>query len=713
MGVLVSSPPVGNQVEVQSEPTVNAEELLGVLWRRRRLVLAIVFAVTGVGMLRALLTRPVYEAGVQILIEREQPNVLAFKEVAQVDAERDDYYQTQYKLLRSRALARKVISDLLLLQDPEFEGPEMEGAIDRLLARLEVTPVRSSRLVNVTFESFRPDLAMLVANRVAELYIQQALDFRYQSSSEAVRWLQEQIAEQRKKAGEADAAIQRIKARHGIVNIEERRGLLEQRFKDLGTALTNLKTARLEKEALYQQMRDAQNPLELPDVMSNPVVQSLVTELARLERQEVQLQDGFLEQHPQVIRVSSQIRETRNKIQAAAQHIIRAAENDYKAAAAQEANVALALEAAKAESLGLSRRSLLYDTLKHESEASRQVLNSLLERLKETDVTQQLKSSNIRIVDPAEVPRFPVRPRPARDVVMAAVLGLCLALGSAFLVERFDSSLKTPGDVRRHLGAPLLGVIPDAPGQASDRLLPKPADETLAEGYRILRTSLGYSWSEPGPRIILVTSTIAEEGKTLTSVNLALALASIDGSALLIDADLRRSQAHSLLGALRKPGLTDVLVGNAAPSEVIQRLSDLGLSFLGSGTSAPSPADLMTHHVMRQLLDELRRHYSWIVIDAPPVAAVADPLILAPLSDGVVLVARAEMTPRHAIRQALERIEESGARVLGIVLNRARLDGTRYDLHQGYYRDSQYRPRSRTDSESVKVSKIHEKLVSH
>ena len=265
-------------------------------------------------------------------------------------------------------------------------------------------PIRNSRLVNVSVSSGRPDLAATATNALAHLYIQQSLDLRSETSSEAGQWLGGQIDEQRKKAEEADHRLQALKRQEGLVNIEERRTLLDQRLKELGTALNERKTERLQKEALWRQMASAPNPEELPEVMRSGLVQNLRIELANLERQQAQLLERYLDQHPEVVKVKNQIQDTRTKIRGEAQHVIRAAENDYKAAAAQEASVSAALESAKQEALQLASKAVTYDSQKREVDAALQVLDGLMARSKQTDVASELKSTNIRVVDPAVVP---------------------------------------------------------------------------------------------------------------------------------------------------------------------------------------------------------------------------------------------------------------------------------------------------------------------
>jgi polysaccharide biosynthesis transport protein len=671
-----------------------------VILRRRRVVTAVFLAVVAAFAVRAFVTTPVYQATVQLLIDPGDPNVVSFKDVNEVVNARDDYYQTQYKLLQSRALARKVLEGLNLLALPQFGGPRtpqeiellkasppgenaaVELAIDQFLLKVKVNAVKNSRLVGVSVEFPKPELAAQIANKLAELYIGQTLEFRYQTSAEAGQWLGGQADEQKKKLSAAQAALEQLKERDGLVNIEERRTLLEQRLKDLGATLDSLHAQTLQKRALYDQMRSTRNPEDLPGVMSSPFVQSMNIELASLQRDEQMLLQKYMEQHPEVLRVRNQIADTKRKIRDQAGQVISAAENDYKASAAQESSVSGALEAAKAEALDLSRRAVQYDTMKREVDSQQQVLDTIITRHNQTDVTQDLKASNIRIVDPASVPAVPIRPKRVEDILIGIILGAGLSVGLAFFLDYLDSTLKTPDDVRVHLAAPLLAVIAETENndqQAGGRvLLTGQAQGPFIEGYRLLRTSINYSFTEQAPRTLLVTSTAPGEGKTLTSINLALTLAAMDGNVLLIDCDLRKPQGHVVLKAKRGPGLADVLTGKSNTQDATQKIPGTTLSFMGSGTNAPSPSDLLTVASLKRVLEGLRGQYTWVIVDSPPLAAVSDALILAPLTDGVVVVAGAEMVPRKAVRHSLERIGESGARLLGIVLNRAQVERHSY-----------------------------------
>lgn len=682
-----------------SAPALHLRDYWHVVLRRRWLALAVLAVVLSAGVARVLLVTPLYRATSQLLIEHQAPDPLDFEKNPRAAEVWDDFYQTQYRLLQSRLLARKAVQKLGLLRDASFAGrlpddaiaaaeasqpgtsPAMERTVDRFQAGLRVQPVRNSQLIAVTFESDRPALAAAAANAVAELYIQQTLDFRYRVSAEAGAWLDQESAEHTRKVAEAQRALQEFQDREGLGDIDERRALVEQRLKDLGAALNAARTRRLDKEALSRQMESARNPEELPDVVRSPLVQSLRTELGALERQQQQLAQRYLDEHPEVVKVRRQVEDARTKIAAEARRVVRAAANDTQAAREQEASAAGALAAAESEAHALSRRAVKYDELKRDLAATTRLSESLLARQKQTEVGREVRASNVHVIDAAVVPRGPVRPRPLRDMALSVLAALVLALAAAFARDYFDGSVGKPADVQL-LGRSLLGVIPEAPRHRG-AVASGDGHEAFAEGYRVLRTALPLDDLDGG-QVLLVTSTLAGEGKSLTALNLAKTLASSDERVLLVDADLRRPQLSALLRTRREPGLADLVAGGGRPETAVQSLGR-DLSLLPAGAPvARNPADLLSTETFRALLGRLRGTYDRIVVDTPPVGAVADALVMAPLADGVLVVARAGKVTRDAVARVLDRIDQARGRVLGIVLNRARPARHAYDYGPPY-----------------------------
>jgi polysaccharide biosynthesis transport protein len=685
-----------------------------VLLRRRWLALFVWLAVAGAGAARIAFVRPLYEATAQILIDRDLPGTLDFQGQPRADEAWEDFYQTQYRLLESRRLAGRVIQHLESTSRSSNGTPGgREDAIDALLKRLKVDPVKNSQLVNVSFEAFQPDRAAAVANAVVDAYIQQADELRSRTSAEAGASLGKETQSQTEKVQEAERALQEYTAREGLGNIEERRALLDQKLKDLGAALTAAKTRRMDKEALYQQMSSAGSVEELPEVIASPLVQALRTELASLERQSAQLAaKGYLEDHPEAVKVREQIESTHRKIATEAARIVRGAENDYRVAVAQEAGAAAALEAARRDGEDLQRRSLQYDSLKRDLDASKQVSEVVLTRQKQADAARAVGASNVHVIDRATAPPTPVRPRPLRDATLSILLGMGCAVALAFLRDYLDTSVGRPGDVRR-LGAPLLAVIPEMKGRGGFLAMNGQRREPFAEAYRVLRAALNRS-PEAGPgRVLTVTSTLPGEGKSLTAANLALTLASTEERVLLVEADLRRPSLSPLLGARRVPGLCEVLCGVATAPQAVQRVPGTRLHLLPAGSPVhASPADLLATAALRDLLAALAGSYDRIVVDTPPAGAVADALTLAPLTDGAVLVVQCGRVAIHELDQMIERLGQSGARLAGIVLNRARPDRYRYDYGPTYVagvlpaRSAQFLPAGRARNDNS-LGRLH------
>ena len=707
---------------VTAEPEVgwpaegHLRDYVDVVVRRRWSVLAVFLCAVSVAGIRSAMTRPVYRATARVLIDRHAPAVLKFRDVADASpnwvGESEEFLHTQLEVLRSRVLARRVVEELDLLQDPEWGGPRpaeavrrarsarpgesglMEGAINGVLGRLRVAPVKKSRVVNVSVEAFRPDLAARLANAVAEAYIANNVEAAARANREGGEWLGGQIEAQRQKVEAAERALRQMKERGNASGADERRVVLQQRLTQLGAALTTLRTQRLEAESAYREMSRAEHPEDLPEVARDPVVQSVRLDLARLRQQEAQLLTSYFEVHPAVVKVREQIGQQRDLLKVEAERVVRTAERTYRALAAQQESLAAELEGTQRQVDEISMRLISYDSARRELEAAKAVFMSIAGRQKEAEVAQELTFSNVRLIDPAVVPRGPIRPDAWHDVALGALAGMVLALALAFLLEYFDNTIKTPEDVRTHLGPPLLGIVPEvvAAPDGKGLLALRQRQGPFLEGYRVVRTALQYCWTEKAARVVVVTSTAPGEGKTLTSANLALTLATPDTRVLLLDADLHKAGVHALFGQERRPGLSDVLVGQAALETAIRRIEGTGLDLLAAGAPSPSPGDLLVNRTMRSLVEGLRRTYDWVIVDTPPVGPVADALALASCADGVVVVVGAEAVPRKGVQQTLRRVAETGARLLGVVLNRARVQkhAYRYGHYYGHYYGHKY-----------------------
>jgi capsular exopolysaccharide synthesis family protein len=690
------------------------------LHKRRGIVLTCLGVSLAIAVLYNYTSRPVYRATTQILIDRDTPNVLPNKELVEIVQGGMDYYQTQYQLLKGRSLAERAVERLKLQTHPELatgpmmnpwervrgffgrppsavvdvSGMPLSPAAAAFRSRIEVDPLPGSRLVNLHFRAYDPQVAADAVNALAQLYIEQSLELRYTTSTEATGWLSERLKEQEAKVEAAERALQAYREAEGLVNQEERQGLVEQKLEMLNGAVLDARTDRIAKESLYNQIA-SQGPGQIesfPLVLGSEPVQALKAELALLQREEARLADTLGDRHPDMVRVRGQIRSTEEKIRAEMRGVAAAAESEYRTALAKEARLAATLEAVKREAQDTNRKGIEYSVRKREVETNRQLYQDLLTKTKQTGLETELKTTNIRVVEKAETPRGPVSPNRLRNYQVALILGLLVGIGLALGFEHMDNTFKTPEDVKEHLQVPFLGMVPDVSvktagtvsrGPNASQVIKSP-NSAVADAYRVLRTNLIFTSAETTGRVVLVTSAAPGEGKTTTLANLAAALAQNGAKVLAVDADLRRPTLNQHFGLQKTPGLSDLIVGKSAASQAIQSTRIGGLQLLACGYQPPNPAELLGSPMMKQILDAIRAHYDWVLIDAPPLLAMADAPVLCSLVEGVVLVLAAEVATKPAVMRAIDQVQGVGGKVLGVVLNKVNLERNSYYYSQYY-----------------------------
>jgi capsular exopolysaccharide synthesis family protein len=703
-----------------------------VVYKRRWTAATVFLLVMAAVTVYTFTATPIFEARTRLLIEAENQNVVSFKEVVDQDQTKADYYQTQYNILQSRALARKTLDGLKLWDHPLFNpaGQEsgfrvgraiggavslvtglfkstpaaaLEGAgadetepqskaIDAFAQNLSVAPIRNSRLVDVKFRSADGALATQVVNALAKNYIAQTLEYKYSASKDANDWLGEQLAEQRKQVEAAEAKLQAYREHNDAISLEDRQNIVVQKLTDLNSAVTRAKTERIQKEAMWMQLRTLENnPAALdtfPAILSNTFIQQQKSELAQLQQQSAELSEKFGEKHPEIIKNRTAIQSAQLKLQAEIAKVVAAVRTEYQAARAQETSLAYALGQQKGEALSMNRKGIEYSVLERDVESSKQIYESLLQRTKETGVATELKSSNIRVIDKAERPRAPVTPRTGTNMLLALLSGSVLAFGLAFFFEYLDSRIKTPDELKAHLGLPSLGMVPALDAKTwkdKEPLLHAGVPPGFAEAFRTVRTNVLFSSAQEGSRVLVVTSTGPGEGKTTVATNLAISFAQAGQRVLLIDADMRRPRVHSVFGCKQEPGLSNLMVGNARASETVHKTPVPGLWVLGAGRIPPNPAELIGSQRFRDFLASLKEHFDLVLVDSPPVMAVTDAAIVAHAANGVVFVVGAEMTCRNAARAAVEHLEQGRAHFVGAVLNRVELERNAY-YYSHYYR---------------------------
>src|SRR6266478_2987955 len=727
----------------------------GRILRKRLPTILVVFFILFTGILIATLKqKPVYRAQVLLEIQKENPDIPTIKELYELDAVSDAYLRTQYSILASESLSRRVIDQLQLEALPEFNSPKwwqfwpkeekispprtftigpMPEARDRELSQrvlerfqdgLTIDPVNRSRLVAVRFDSRDPELAARVVNTLASDYVDQSLEARWQATQRAAGWLSQQLVGVKARLEKSEDELQSYARRNGLVFLETDKGasqnVANERLQQLQEQLTKAQSERYEKEALYRLVQTG-DPGALPGVFENKLIQDLSERLAELKREHAQLSTTFSPDYPRVKEIQSQIDEIESSLRDERQRAADRIANDYSAAVRREDLVQQALDGQQKQVTLIAEKSVQYNILNREVDTNKQLYEGLLQQLKEAGVSAGLRASNIRLVDSAEPPAKPVKPRILLNLSVAAFLGLGLGGCAALFQERMDDTLKGDDDVERLLGLPSLALIPVVPPSNGDqhgihRFLQQDKalvlkgngtgkdarsswhridlDGTqhgaLVEAFRSLRTSVLLSTPDRPPGSLLVTSTQPAEGKTTVACNLAISLAQLGHRVLLVDADLRFPSLHKLFGTSGSLGLVSYLTGQQDWHAAVRPCGSHGLDVLVCGPVPPNPSELLSSQSMGALIQSAKTEYGFIILDSSPMLALADSRILAPLVDGVLLVVKCGTTPREQILHAQSGIRSVGGNLIGVVLNSV-------DIRtNGYYNYGPYGPDARS-----------------
>ena len=675
------------------------------LLKHRFLIGGTFLAALVIGVAVTLLTTPIYTATATIQIERSTANVVDVEEVSPAESAYDaeEFFQTQYGLLKSRSLAERVVESLGLATSNTFieqmgdpapsastgsaaarVNARRDAAVGLIQDNLDVSPVRGSRLVNISFNSPNPQLSAQIANAVAENFIQSNLDRRFESSAYAREFLEDRIAQTKARLEDTERQLVAYASAQQIINLTEGveeggapRTLVGTNLSALNTALAQATAARVAAEERWRQASSSA-VLSLTEVLQNPTVQRLTEERARLDAQYQQNASVYQPDWPAQQQLRAQIDELDRQINTVARGILNSIRGQYVVAANQERSLQNRVNDLKGDVLDLRSRSIQYNILQRELDTSRTLYEGLLQRYKEVGVTGTLASNNISIVDEAQVPATPSKPQLLLNLAIAMLVGLGLGAGAAFLIEALDESLGTPEDVEAKLNIPVLGVVPLLDkGQTPTEAL---ADvrSGFSEAYYSLRTALQFSTPDGAPASLLVTSSRPAEGKSTTAFALALNLARLGKKVLLIDGDLRNPSMHRMVGVDNDKGMSNLLSGSDDLRAVATPTKHQNLDFIACGPLPPNPAELWGGDRFRRVLEQALAEYDQVVIDGPPVLGFADAPLLASSVAGTIFVLEAHGTRRAQAKGALKRLSVRNSRLIGGVLTKFNTKKTQY-----------------------------------
>ncbi len=728
--------------------------------RYRGLVVLIAFLGSLAAFLWTLPQTPVYQARTSLEIQAINENFLNMAAINQTAVGSASYgdtdIQTQVKILQSQSLTKRVVAKLKLEENPDFiyeptresawrkalglPAPEPVSARKQALAmaasNLKVRGTLQTRIVEVFCDSTSPKLAADFANTLAQEFIEQSVESRWNATQRTGEWLTRQMEDLRIKLERSEQKLQDYAQTSGLMFTSEKDkdSVAEARLRQLQEELSKAQADRMAKQVQYE-MASKSSPDSLPGVLEDPSLREYQDKLTELRSQVAELTTSLTPAHVKVKRVQMRIAEMESALEKQRTNILKRIRNEHESALRREHLLSTSYAAQSRLVSAQSEKGIHYGVLKREVDTSRQLYEAVLQKVKEAGIASAMRASNVTVVDPAEPPSSPYKPEPVRNAFWGFGFGAVLGMAVAFMLERADRSLKSPGDATYYLNVPELGVIPatnrhsvgrprgkvrlilrnksasanghktGTNGTGANGTGTSPSEEAhspvemstwkhksiMAESFRAALTSILYSGKNGDrPRILVISSPIPGEGKTTAVSNLGIAMAEIRHRVLLIDADMRRPRLHKIFSVDNSRGLSDLLcesdsIEHASLAGTIQPTAIKGLSVLPSGPRTSSIPNLLHSPRLRELIERVRRDYDEVLIDTPPMLQIPDARVVASLADAAILVFRAGQTSRDVALAAKQRFAEDGTRVLGTILNSWDPILSQSTYYSGYY----------------------------
>jgi capsular exopolysaccharide synthesis family protein len=649
-----------------------------------------------------------------------------------------EFFATQNKILTSRALAERVVTKLGLHHDADFAGISKENRkswkggdivqlAQALRSRVSVEQERETRIVHIRVTDGNPDRAMLLANAIADAYIDKTMQDRLGSTSGALEWLGQQLSSLKEQLERSELSLHEFVEDKANLSMpfDDQQKLVSDDIQHFNERWNEARMKRLELAARLESLQAANQDDSLafnhPAIADDETVQDLRKTYYETMREREALSIKYGDRHPQIQALDVQLEEVRKQLRREIDGFISNARAQLVEAEVIESGVQKALAQANKAGLELNLQEITYRRLQRERDNAARLYGSILERTAETDLSHALQVSFVRVVDRALKPSFSIYPSYRRNLTIGALIGALLGIAVAFLLMKLDRVVRTVEEAEA-LGITVLGILPRiddgapirGPGYSRKRGRNAPEIVTnrdlvvhthprssTAECCRTIRTNLTFMSAERPQRAIVVTSANPREGKTTVTISLAISLAQSGNRVLLVDTDLRKPRIHKAFGLSNAKGATSVLVGEHSVKDAVQQTEIPGLEFLACGPIPPNPSELLHTAQFRELVTELARRYDHVLFDSPPLAAVTDAAIIAPQVDGVLLVVHGQKTTRDAMRSALRQLSDVGAHITGGVLNDVDLSarhygyGSYYYYHsEGYYEASEQERRS-------------------
>ncbi len=692
---------------------------LRVVMRRKWLILLVFVAVVGVVALYATRQPKVYGAQTSIIIDPREPRFLD-SQIQDVNADtyanfwaNKEYVETQYKIITSRAVSQRVVEKLGLGHDLGFLGLEKvtdekqrtalmqrRDPVSKLQGMIRVEQQKDSRVALIKVEDSDPTRAALLANEVAQAYIDENLSLRLKVTENAQRWLDERRDSLSEQSKTSEVALYEFRKQADMLStsIDDRASMVSSRLQSTSSALNDvqLKISGLKARAVAIRSVQATSGGDdrlwaeaLPAARENSNLADYKKRFILLKNECTDLQTRYLDGHPKLLECRDKLGVAEKDFARELSNLVVSTEAELKEAVEKEKNLAALFAAAKGEAFEVEKKKLELDRLKQEADSNRRQYDAVFKRLKDIELSGLLRTSNVRVLDAARPMLTPVRPNVTQSILFGILAALLAGFGLAFLLEFLDSSVTSQQDIEERMGLAFLGFVPTIPNDAAvgtkDLYLFKQPKSLIAECTRAIRTNLLFMSPDKPLKRMLVTSSGPQEGKSTTVINLGIAMAQSGSRVLIIDTDMRRPRLHKAFGVANEVGVSSLVVGEGQVDDAVKSTEVPGLFVLPCGPVPPNPAELLHTKAFADLLAQLGDHYDRILLDSPPVGAVADAVVLATQADGVLLVLKAGQTHREVALRTVRALRDVKASIFGAVLNDVNLDRTKYgDYYYGY-----------------------------
>lgn len=728
------NPPVLRQDD--SDDEIDLLKLWNSLWRRKWSILSLVLAVMMVAALAVLVVTPIYRAAATLLIEQKAAKVVSIEQVYGLDGMGNEYLQTQFELLKSRALAERVVRQLNLTTHPEFDPrqqPEplidlswlrsalnfhkvvpvtlpgdledeealseaeiFDEVVKQFMRATAVSQQGKSQLVTISVEMADPRTAALAANALANGFIESQLEATMEMSATATNWMNSRLGELRARLKEAEDRLQSFREAENLVDIDGVSTIVAGELSLTADRMIDARRQRAEAESQYRQVQAMRSGgwerlATIPAVLGHPLIQQFKADEAKAKAKVEELSRRYGARHPAMEGARSELNAASASLRGQVEQIVAGIERNYQLAVANENSLRSSFNANKAQIQQISAKEFRLRELQREVEANRALYDTFMTRLKETSATADLDTANARIVDPAVVPSEPVKPKKTLIVLIAGLLALFAGVGLTLLLDALNNTFKSTEEIEGKLNIPVLGILPLLKKKERSEIahmFQEGQNKPFCEAIRTIRTGVVLSAMDNAHKVIVITSSIPGEGKSTVSANLAFALGQVE-KVLLIDADLRRpTLAKNFDFPVGTPGLANLIANTAKLEDCLREVN--GISMLCAGTVPPNPLELLSSQRFAKAMEYLKSKYDRIIIDSPPTQAVSDAMVLSTFADALIYVIKSDSTAIPLVEKGVGQLLQNNAPVTGIVLNqvdvkKAQKYGYSYGGYYDYY----------------------------